>query len=81
MWQRMEQSHWLLDGKKDAPVIVYVFADPFCPYCKQFWQQARPWGTGSAIKNIVGWGYQARKPGDSSGTSCLQRSRKNLATI
>ncbi len=29
--------------KKDAPVIVYVFADPFCPYCKQFWQQARPW--------------------------------------
>lgn len=29
--------------EKDAPVIVYVFADPFCPYCKQFWQQARPW--------------------------------------
>ncbi|MGU0015952.1 thiol:disulfide interchange protein DsbG [Escherichia coli] len=23
-------------------VIVYVFANPFCPYCKQFWQQARP---------------------------------------
>jgi thiol:disulfide interchange protein DsbG len=19
------------------------FADPFCPYCKQFWQQSRPW--------------------------------------
>src|SRR5699024_5930279 len=33
----------LLDGKKDAPVIVYVFADPFCPYCKQFWKQTRPW--------------------------------------
>lgn len=29
--------------EKEAPVIVYVFADPFCPYCKQFWQQARPW--------------------------------------
>lgn len=43
MWKRMEKSHWLLDGKKDAPVILYVFADPFCPYCKQFWQQARPW--------------------------------------
>ncbi|TGB63913.1 thiol:disulfide interchange protein DsbG [Escherichia sp. E4736] len=43
MWQRMEQSNWLLDGKKDAPIVVYVFADPFCPYCKQFWQQARPW--------------------------------------
>lgn len=34
----------------------------------RFWQ--------SAIENIVGWGYQARKPGDSSGNSCLQRSRK-----
>lgn len=43
MWKRMEKSAWLLDGKKDAPAILYVFADPFCPYCKQFWQQARPW--------------------------------------
>ncbi len=83
MWQRMEQSHWLLDGKKDAPVIVYVFADPFCPYCKQFLAAGAPVGRfwQSAIKNIVGWGYQARKPGDSSGNSCLQRSRKNLARI
>lgn len=43
MWQQMEKANWILDGKKDAPVVVYVFADPFCPYCKQFWQQARPW--------------------------------------
>lgn len=43
MWQRMEKANWLRDGKKDAPVVIYVFADPFCPYCKQFWQQARPW--------------------------------------
>lgn len=43
MWKRMEKSGWLQEGKKDAPVILYVFADPFCPYCKQFWQQARPW--------------------------------------
>lgn len=43
MWQRMEKASWILDGKKEAPVILYVFADPFCPYCKQFWQQARPW--------------------------------------
>lgn len=43
IWQRMEKATWLLDGKKDAPVVLYVFADPFCPYCKQFWQQARPW--------------------------------------
>lgn len=43
LWQQMEKAHWILDGKKTAPRVVYVFADPFCPYCKQFWQQARPW--------------------------------------
>ncbi|WP_333850709.1 thiol:disulfide interchange protein DsbG [Leclercia sp.] len=43
LWQRMEKAEWLLDGKKDAPRVIYVFADPFCPYCLQFWQQARPW--------------------------------------
>ncbi|HHG8773925.1 TPA: thiol:disulfide interchange protein DsbG [Raoultella planticola] len=43
LWQKMATASWLLDGNKEAPVILYVFADPFCPYCKQFWQQARPW--------------------------------------
>jgi len=43
LWQRMEKARWLQDGNKDAPKIIYVFADPFCPYCLQFWQQARPW--------------------------------------
>lgn len=43
MWQRMAQAHWLLDGHKEAPRIVYLFTDPFCPYCRKFWQQTRPW--------------------------------------
>ncbi|MFK3705120.1 thiol:disulfide interchange protein DsbG [Klebsiella sp. NPDC088457] len=43
LWQKMAAASWLQDGNKEAPVILYVFADPFCPYCKQFWQQARPW--------------------------------------
>lgn len=43
MWQRLEKASWIADGKADAPHKIYVFADPFCPYCKQFWQQARPW--------------------------------------
>ncbi|MRS14020.1 thiol:disulfide interchange protein DsbG [Enterobacteriaceae bacterium RIT691] len=43
LWQKMEKASWILDGQKTAPTIIYVFADPFCPYCKQFWQQARPW--------------------------------------
>ncbi|KFC03220.1 thiol:disulfide interchange protein [Trabulsiella guamensis ATCC 49490] len=43
MWHRMENASWIPDGKKTAPKVIYVFADPFCPYCKQFWNQARPW--------------------------------------
>jgi thiol:disulfide interchange protein DsbG len=43
LWSQMEKAHWILNGKKSAPRVIYVFADPFCPYCKQFWQQARPW--------------------------------------
>ncbi|MEN0613089.1 thiol:disulfide interchange protein DsbG [Klebsiella indica] len=43
MWKKLGAADWLLDGKKEAPIVLYVFADPFCPYCKQFWQQARPW--------------------------------------
>ncbi|MEB5921393.1 MULTISPECIES: thiol:disulfide interchange protein DsbG [Franconibacter] len=43
MWQRLEKAKWISDGKADAPRKIYVFADPFCPYCRQFWQQARPW--------------------------------------
>lgn len=43
LWQRMEKADWILDGQKTAPRVVYVFADPYCSYCKQFWQQARPW--------------------------------------
>lgn len=43
MWKKLESARWLLDGNENAPTILYVFADPFCPYCKQFWQQARPW--------------------------------------
>lgn len=43
LWKQMEKASWIQDGKADAPRTIYVFADPFCPYCHQFWQQSRPW--------------------------------------
>lgn len=42
-WAKLEASEWVLDGKADAPRIVYVFSDPNCPYCNKFWQLSRPW--------------------------------------
>ncbi len=43
MWNTLGQHHWIAAGSKDAPHIVYVFADPYCPYCTEFWNQAQPW--------------------------------------
>lgn len=42
-WQRAEASHWVRDGKPDAPRVVYTFSDPNCPFCNRFWSAARPW--------------------------------------
>ncbi len=43
MLGKLEQSRWIKDGDDKAPRVVYVFTDPNCPYCMQFWQMARPW--------------------------------------
>ena len=43
VWGRLEKSHWIADGREDAPRTVYVFTDPNCPYCNKVWADARPW--------------------------------------
>ena len=43
MWAKMAVSTWIADGDTKAQNIVYVFTDPNCIYCREFWQQARPW--------------------------------------
>ncbi|VVE74606.1 thiol:disulfide interchange protein DsbG [Pandoraea anapnoica] len=43
IWSKLAAAHWVQDGKKDAPRIVYTFSDPNCPYCNRFWETARPW--------------------------------------
>lgn len=42
LWNDLEHTHWIGDGKPDAPQIAYVFTDPNCPYCNQLWRDARP---------------------------------------
>lgn len=43
VWTQLEKSHWVADGRDDAPRVVYTFSDPNCPFCNRFWQAARPW--------------------------------------
>lgn len=42
-WQLLSESHWIQDGDEDAPRVIYTFTDANCPYCRQLWQDARPW--------------------------------------
>ena len=42
-WDDLEHSHWIADGRDDAPRKVYVFMDANCKYCTKFWSDARPW--------------------------------------
>lgn len=43
IWGQLERSHWIVDGKSDAPRVVYAFTDPNCPYCHRFWEASRRW--------------------------------------
>ncbi|MGO2009422.1 thiol:disulfide interchange protein DsbG [Vreelandella alkaliphila] len=42
-WALLEESHWIQDGDENAPRVIYTFTDANCPYCRQLWQQSRPW--------------------------------------
>lgn len=42
-WSQLQSSTWVLDGKADAPRVIYTFSDANCPYCHRFWEASRPW--------------------------------------
>lgn len=42
-WSQIESADWVRDGDADAPVVVYTFTDPNCPFCHRFRQAAEPW--------------------------------------
>lgn len=43
LWQKLSATGGIREGNPQAKRQVVVFADPFCPYCKQFWAAAQPW--------------------------------------
>lgn len=42
-WEAIEDSAWVQDGSTDAPLVLYTFTDPNCPYCALFREQVDPW--------------------------------------
>lgn len=43
IWQRFEKATWVAEGAKNPKSVVYVFADPYCPYCHAFWKASQPY--------------------------------------
>lgn len=42
-WALLQATRYVVDGKANAPRVVYTFSDANCPYCHRFWEAARPW--------------------------------------
>lgn len=42
-WLKLEDSAWVRDGDESAPVVIYTFTDPNCPFCHRFREAAEPW--------------------------------------
>jgi thiol:disulfide interchange protein DsbG len=87
-WAQLEASDWIVDGKPDAPRVVYTFSDPNCPFCNKFWQAARPWVDSGKVQirnimvgvirpdsaNKVATIYAAASPSEA-----LERNERNYA--
>lgn len=43
LWEKLSAAKGIKEGSPQAKRKVVVFADPFCPYCQQFWAAAQPW--------------------------------------
>ncbi len=42
-WQALQNARWVAEGAKDPKRVVYVMADPHCPYCHAFWLASQPY--------------------------------------
>ena len=91
VWDRLDKSHWIADGRADAARTVYVFTDPNCPYCNKLWADARPWVDAGKVQLrhvVVGIltptsaGKAAALLGDKNPAAALDAyERANVASI
>ncbi|MGK9174058.1 thiol:disulfide interchange protein DsbG [Yokenella regensburgei] len=49
LWEKLTAAKGIREGNPEASRKVVLFADPFCPYCKQFRAAAQPWITAGKV--------------------------------
>jgi len=42
-WERLASAEWIATGARDPERVVYMFTDPYCPYCNAIWRASRPY--------------------------------------
>lgn len=53
-WQALEDARWVAVGAEEPETVVYVLADPHCPYCHAFWEASRAyWDAGLQARWIM----------------------------
>ncbi|HKS32914.1 MAG TPA: thiol:disulfide interchange protein DsbG [Enterobacteriaceae bacterium] len=50
LWEKFLTAQAIKEGNPQAKRKIIVFADPFCPYCKQFWAAAQPWVSAGKVE-------------------------------
>ena len=70
-WPLLEDARWVADGAKDPKSVVYVLADPYCPYCRAFALAAQPYEEiGLQVRWI--WVSYLRADGPSRAAAILE---------
>lgn len=50
LWEKLQAAQAIKEGNPQAKRKIVVFADPFCPYCKQFRAAAQPWVSAGKVE-------------------------------
>jgi thiol:disulfide interchange protein DsbG len=53
-WARLADAEWIATGAEDPERVVYMFTDPYCPYCNAIWRASQPYyDDGLQIRHIL----------------------------
>lgn len=79
LWPRLATTHWVAEGAAQPEHLLYVFFDPNCGYCHQFWlaMQARYMHEHVAVRYILLGIISETSP--AKAAAILSASRPELA--
>ncbi|MFO1351210.1 MAG: thiol:disulfide interchange protein DsbG [Gammaproteobacteria bacterium] len=78
VWNKLEKATWVAEGAKEPKSVVYVIADPYCPYCNAFWQASQPYKAAGLQLRWV-WVSYLREDGEAKAAAILESADPGAA--